>query len=147
MDVRFRIHYNTVWGQKLCVVGSIPQLGNWEPVLAKEMRYVADGEWTLELELPDSVDQIEYRYFVRMEDDHALFEEWERKHTVKFDKRSKIYTFFDVWHTMPANKVFYASAFTKGLSWNRLKYFAMMVMMMREGSTVATVVAMPPATP
>ena len=47
MKVVFRIHYNTVWGQKLCVVGSIPQLGNWESVLAKEMRYVADGEWAL----------------------------------------------------------------------------------------------------
>ena len=58
MKVVFRIHYNTVWGQKLCVVGSIPQLGNWESVLAKEMRYVADGEWALELDLPESVDQI-----------------------------------------------------------------------------------------
>ena len=59
MKVVFRIHYNPVWGQKLCVVGSIPQLGNWEPVLAKEMRYVADGEWFLELDLPEGVDQIE----------------------------------------------------------------------------------------
>ena len=66
MKVVFRIHYNTVWGQKLCVVGSIPQLGNWESVLAKEMRYVADGEWALELDLPENVEQIAYRYFVRM---------------------------------------------------------------------------------
>ena len=93
MKVVFRIHYNTVWGQKLCVVGSIPQLGSWEPVLAKEMRYVADGEWFLELDLPEGVDQIEYRYFVRMEDDHVLPEEWERKHVVKFDGHSTRYMF------------------------------------------------------
>ena len=115
MKVIFRIHYNTVWGQKLCVVGTIPQLGNWEPVLAKEMCYVADGEWALELELPDSVEQIEYRYFVRMEDGHVLFEEWERKHSAKFDGRSTCYTFCDSWLNMPEDKVFYASAFTKGL--------------------------------
>ena len=115
MKVVFRIHYNTVWGQKLCVVGSIPQLGNWESVLAKEMRYVADGEWALELDLPESVDQIAYRYFVRMEDGHILPEEWERTHTVQFDGHSKCYTFCDSWHNMPEDKVFYASAFTKGL--------------------------------
>ena len=115
MKVVFRIHYNTVWGQKLCVVGSIPQLGNWESVLAKEMRYVADGEWALELDLPESVDQIAYRYFVRMEDGHILPEEWERTHTVQLDGHSKCYTFCDSWHNMPEDKVFYASAFTKGL--------------------------------
>ena len=44
MKVVFRIHYNTVWGQKLCVVGSIPQLGKRKKNLEKEMRYVGDGE-------------------------------------------------------------------------------------------------------
>ena len=39
MKVTFNINFHTVWGQKLCVVGSIPELGSWEPALAKEMSY------------------------------------------------------------------------------------------------------------
>ena len=43
MKVTFNINFHTVWGQKLCVVGSIPELGSWEPALAKEMSYKGDG--------------------------------------------------------------------------------------------------------
>ena len=45
MKVTFNINFHTVWGQKLCVVGSIPELGSWEPALAKEMNYSGDGNW------------------------------------------------------------------------------------------------------
>ena len=41
MKVTFNINFHTVWGQKLCVVGSIPELGSWEPALAKEMNYLS----------------------------------------------------------------------------------------------------------
>ena len=51
MKVTFNINFHTVWGQKLCVVGSIPELGSWEPALAKEMSYKGDGNWQLELEV------------------------------------------------------------------------------------------------
>ena len=43
MKVTFNINFHTVWGQKLCVVGSIPELGSWEPALAKEMSYMETG--------------------------------------------------------------------------------------------------------
>lgn len=47
MKVTFNINFHTVWGQKLCVVGSIPELGSWEPALAKEMNYsgMETGNW------------------------------------------------------------------------------------------------------
>jgi hypothetical protein len=38
--VNFEIHYNTVFGEILFVVGSIDELGNWDPMLGKKM------EWT-----------------------------------------------------------------------------------------------------
>ena len=62
MKVTFNINFHTVWGQKLCVVGSIPELGSWEPALAKEMSYKGDGNWQLELEVTSPVKDIEYRY-------------------------------------------------------------------------------------
>ena len=55
MKVTFNINFHTVWGQKLCVVGSIPELGSWEPALAKEMSYKGDGNWQLELEVTSPV--------------------------------------------------------------------------------------------
>lgn len=77
MKVTFNINFHTVWGQKLCVVGSIPELGSWEPALAKEMSYKGDGNWQLELEVTSPVKDIEYRYFLSV-NDRQIFEEWER---------------------------------------------------------------------
>lgn len=47
MKVTFNINFHTVWGQKLCVVGSIPELGSWEPALAKEMSYKGEETGSL----------------------------------------------------------------------------------------------------
>ena len=83
MKVTFNINFHTVWGQKLCVVGSIPELGSWEPALAKEMSYKGDGNWQLELEVTSPVKDIEYRYFLSV-NDKQIFEEWEKNHQVFF---------------------------------------------------------------
>ena len=86
MKVTFNINFHTVWGQKLCIVGSIPELGSWEPALAKEMNYKGDGNWQLELELELTSPQqtIEYRYFLSI-NDKQIFEEWEKNHQVTFE--------------------------------------------------------------
>ena len=82
MKVTFNINFHTVWGQKLCIVGSLPELGSWEPALAKEMNYKGDGNWQLELELELTSPQqtIEYRYFLSI-NDKQIFEEWEKNHS------------------------------------------------------------------
>lgn len=114
MKVTFNINFHTVWGQKLCVVGSIPELGSWEPALAKEMNYIGDGDWQLELEITTPVSQIEYRYFLRT-NDKPIFEEWEKNHQVFFLGSACQYTLYDYWQVRPSNLAFYSSAFTKGL--------------------------------
>ena len=81
MKITFNINFHTVWGQKLCVVGSIPELGSWESALAKEMSYKGDGNWQLELEVASPVKDIEYRYFLSV-NDRQIFEEWEKNHQV-----------------------------------------------------------------
>lgn len=112
MKVTFHINFHTVWGQRICIVGSIPELGSWEPALAKEMSYVGDGNWRYELDLPDDTGFIEYRYLLSVED-KQIFEEWERNHRMVFDDNSKIYTLYDYWQTRPDNLAFYSSAFTQ----------------------------------
>lgn len=114
MKITFNINFHTVWGQKLCVVGSVPELGSWEPVLAKEMCYSGDGNWRLELELQSDVRQLEYRYFLCI-NDNRIFEEWEKNHRVRFDGQSESYVLYDYWQIPPDDLAFCSSAFTKGL--------------------------------
>ena len=114
MRVIFNINFHTVWGQKLCVVGSIPELGLWEPALAKEMNYKGEGNWQLEVEVSSPVTQIEYRYFLRT-NDKPVFEEWEKNHQVFFIGSARRYTLYDYWQVRPDNLAFYSSAFTKSL--------------------------------
>lgn len=113
MKITFNINFHTVWGQKLCVVGSIPELGSWELALAKEMNYSGDGNWQLEIEITTPVSQIEYRYFLRT-NDKPIFEEWEKNHQVFFFGSAHQYTLYDYWQTRPVDLAFYSSAFTKG---------------------------------
>lgn len=114
MKVTFNINFHTVWGQKLCVVGSIPELGSWEPALAKEMNYKGEGNWQLELEITSPVQIIEYRYFLSI-NDKQIFEEWEKNHKVFFFGSADHYTLYDYWKIRPVNLAFYSSAFTKSL--------------------------------
>ncbi len=114
MKVIFHINFHTVWGQKICLVGSIPQLGSWEPALAKEMNYIGDGDWQLELDIPSDIKSIEYRYFLNV-NDKQLFEEWEKNHRIAFDDSSDHYVLYDYWQTKPSDLAFYSSAFTQSL--------------------------------
>lgn len=114
MKVTFNINFHTIWGQKLCIVGSIPELGSWNSALAKEMNYKGDGIWQLELELPSPGQKIEYRYFISI-NDKQIFEEWERNHQVLFEGAADRYTLYDYWQIRPADLAFYSSAFTKSL--------------------------------
>ncbi|MDL2245705.1 4-alpha-glucanotransferase [Parabacteroides sp. OttesenSCG-928-J18] len=114
MKITFQINFHTVWGQKICIVGSIPQLGTWQSALAKEMYYVGDGNWRLQLDVPSDVKTIEYRYCLCV-NDKQIFEEWEKNHRVELDASSKEYTLFDYWQTKPLDLAFYTSAFTQSL--------------------------------
>lgn len=114
MKVTFNINFHTVWGQRLCVVGSIPELGSWELALAKEMNYIGEGNWQLELELPSPVKSIEYRYFLSV-NDKRIFEEWNKNHTIVFDDSATRYTLYDYWQIRPSNLAYFSSAFTQSL--------------------------------
>lgn len=116
MKITFNINFHTVWGQKICIVGSIPQLGAWDLSLAREMNYAGDGNWQLVLDVEYSPGDsaIEYRYFLSINDKH-FFEEWEKNHRLVPDCKSTIYTLYDYWQSCPQNLSFYSSAFTKAI--------------------------------
>ena len=78
------------------------------------MSYKGDGNWQLELEVTSPVKDIEYRYFLSV-NDKQIFEEWEKNHQVFFIGQADQYTLYDYWQVRPANLAFYSSAFTKSL--------------------------------
>ncbi|MCD8042076.1 MAG: 4-alpha-glucanotransferase [Tannerellaceae bacterium] len=114
MKISFHINYYTEWGQTICIMGSIPELGGWEPTMAPQMQYVADGNWYFELELPQIDLQIEYCYFVRM-DNTLLRKEWSRNHVVTLESGVPVYAIIDYWQDIPGNLSFYTSAFTQSV--------------------------------
>jgi 4-alpha-glucanotransferase len=114
MNIRFNIHFHTVWGQTLYITGSLPELGAWDSSFAKEMRHTGDGNWNLEIELPDNPVSFEYRYFL-MSDNKLILEEWRKNHQMNVIDAKQTYTLIDYWQNRPGNMAFYSSAFTK--SW------------------------------
>jgi len=114
MKIRFHINFHTVWGQSLHITGSLPELGSWDMAMAKEMHYTGDGNWLLELNLPNQPTDFEYRYFLSS-NGQFVFEEWQRNHKQRITDTDQNYVFIDYWQNHPQNTFFYSSAFYK--SW------------------------------
>lgn len=110
MKISFHINFHTVWGQVLYITGSIPELGNWDNLQAKEMNHSGNGDWTLEIELPDQPVRFEYRYFL-LSNGQQTFEEWQRNHQIEIREPYPDYLLVDYWQNRPRNQAYYSSAF------------------------------------
>jgi len=72
--VRFGVDCRTAMGDFVYVCGSIPELGSWRKESAQRMAYVGDqsggstaareNEWAVEVRVPRTMVQFEYKYFV-----------------------------------------------------------------------------------
>ena len=77
MRLRFSIHYHTHWGQRLCVAGSLPELGGWQTERAAEMVYTPDGTWVLELSVENLPRKgFSYKYCILHDQAPAVQWEW-----------------------------------------------------------------------
>jgi 4-alpha-glucanotransferase len=114
MKLTFHINFHTIWGQTLCLTGSIPELGAWEPALAREMDYISNGNWSLTLDIDPGTEAIGYRYFLKMNNRQVLGE-WEKNHRLVPDPLFHSCHLYDYWQSIPANLTLYSSAFTRSL--------------------------------
>ena len=114
MKISLHINFHTVWGQSIYITGSLPELGVWDIHLARAMQYRGDGNWSLELNLPDEPVRFEYRYFLSS-NNQFIFEEWQRNHKQNITDTKQDYVLIDYWQNHPQDTVFYSSAFYK--SW------------------------------
>jgi 4-alpha-glucanotransferase len=115
MIISFKIDYQTVWGEKLCVGGSAPEFGGWDPSKAIEMSNNFPGEWEVEYN-GRYIPKLEYKYLLKDGKGKVQWE-WGKPRVLAIDE-----TIFDevrardFWRAAKDPDVpFYTSAFTKVL--------------------------------
>ncbi|MFN0202485.1 MAG: 4-alpha-glucanotransferase, partial [Bacteroidia bacterium] len=110
------IHYQTNWGQQLCVSGNISELGNWRAAKALEMEYTEGSYWTVSFETDISeIASLQYKYFVK-ESGQATWEFGENR-SLSFDSLEiQEIVVRDYWRAvqLPEN-VFHTAAFTQAI--------------------------------
>ncbi|GAB3853452.1 4-alpha-glucanotransferase [Hymenobacter terrigena] len=118
MTLRFSLPYRTVFGQRLAVCGSHPDLGSWQPNAAADMNYdEASTCWSIELTMPDAAGELTYKYLLR--DANTGAEHWEAgpNRSIAYDAaRTQHLHLADYWRApaQPENELLTA-AFTKAL--------------------------------
>ncbi|KAJ4460654.1 putative E3 ubiquitin-protein ligase Itchy [Paratrimastix pyriformis] len=75
MLVNFSVRYRTCWGQTLCVVGSCPELGNWNPFRAYALTFEEYEFWAGTVSLSSSISRLEYKYCIRTDAGAVLWED------------------------------------------------------------------------
>jgi len=73
LTVRFSIHYHTVPGEELRIVGSNYKLGDWDAFKAPVMEWTHNGVWVLEVNFRKAFVPFEYKY-VLVKDGNARWE-------------------------------------------------------------------------
>ena len=59
MKINLSIHYNTTFGQQICVCGSATSLGSWEVSKAVKLTHVVGGYWSTTLNIPGNTTRLE----------------------------------------------------------------------------------------
>lgn len=77
MNISFECYCPTVWGQMLYIVGSIDELGKWDTDKAVQLSAITSDKWKISLNInTKSKVAFEYRYFMKDENQNALFYEF-----------------------------------------------------------------------
>ena len=118
MKLLFKIHYHTEWGQKLKLVGSTPELGEWDNDKALNLNYITDGHWELELEIDTSkTASFSYKYLLYFENSGWVETEFGENRTVEIpSKKFELIEIQDAWRSYrDLENVFSTNAFTKAI--------------------------------
>ncbi|CAG9333759.1 unnamed protein product [Blepharisma stoltei] len=59
----FRIHYKTLFGERIVIVGSEEFLGNWDPYKGLELEWSAGNYWNVSIPIGEGeISSIDYKY-------------------------------------------------------------------------------------
>ena len=112
MKLTFQVNYRTQWGESLYLTGSLSVLGENNPVLAVPMTLSGEETWSVDVEVPESVDVFTYNYIVRHDDADTVRREWGKPRRFELKEDVRHYHIFDRWQDQPWDKPYYSAAFT-----------------------------------
>ncbi|AZQ62205.1 4-alpha-glucanotransferase [Flammeovirga pectinis] len=100
MKATFKIHYDTQFGQQLCIVGSLPALGKGNDNEAVEMAYLGGGIWIAEVDLSKTrAKSFTYNYILKDKSNGIKYKEAGAPRVVSLDsKKYKKLAFQDAWN-------------------------------------------------
>lgn len=111
MKIIFQINYLASWRQTVCIVGSVPQLGNWAEEKAVAMQCVSAETWKAEIEMDDNVPPFQYYYLIK-ENENIVRREWKHPHILQ-PEAGKTFHILDIWKDEPKQSFLYTSGFTE----------------------------------
>lgn len=83
-NLRFRVQHKTKYGQQLCVIGDIPELGSWKDALGK-MHWSNDHIWKLNLKI-SNIKEVNYKFIILNSNQS---QKWESGDNRKIDLTNK----------------------------------------------------------
>lgn len=114
MKITFNINYRTHWGESLYICGSLPELGSGNDHAAPQLTYMGGESWQLEINVPDTIREFQYRYIVKAPGE-AWRLEWGEPHRFEAGKINGNVDIYDRWQDQPYDKPYYSSAFVDGM--------------------------------
>jgi len=119
MYITFRIHYHTVWGQRLRLAGSTPRLGNLNEDDAPDMKLISpdSGLWELTANIAKKdLASLKYRYFVEDENQNLRIYECDDRELKIINEGCRKAVMNDTWRASEDQEnTLFSSAFTNGL--------------------------------
>lgn len=112
MMLTLHIDYRAQWGEVLKVCGTSQVLGGMRDNFAATMTCKGSSDWTLNVDIPDDDMPLEYTYLL-VRDGAVVRREWGPAHRLDVPAGTHGTTVCDRWQEMPADKPYYASAFTR----------------------------------
>lgn len=113
MKITFNIAYNTIWGQQIGVLGSIPELGSGDVAKAFRLEYLPNGKWQKSINLNPKTPVFSYKYILLNDHGEILDEDWGEERSFDPKGCENTHSFIqDAWRSKnhPDNAL-YSSAF------------------------------------
>ena len=112
MKIKFQIDYRTHWGQGIYISGSIEELGSFDESKAVPLTPGPGEQWELEIETKSQ--NFSYRYFLKDENNGAIFYEFGDERKLNLGKDEGALRVKDNWRSSnhPDNSL-YTSPFKK----------------------------------
>lgn len=115
MTITFQIHYQTIWGQQIAVVGNQPELGSGDMTKAPALKYLGAGYWRLVAPFKKNPTLLEYQYVLRDENTGTALAEWGPYRQVRLPRQGADELFIkDSWRSAAhPDNFFFTQAFAE----------------------------------